>query len=84
MLLEEVAERGGADWTDLAEVTRDRRARRGLVKMQMKRLDEWEQSQGHKWMGDRVERNEVRGRGQSLIECGVCGKVRGAEVQWRT
>ena len=59
------------DWTDLAEVTSDRKTWRGVVKMRMKKLEEWEWNLGHKWQGERVERNEVRGRVPSQFECRV-------------
>ena len=65
----------GIDWTDLAEVTKDRKGWKRLVKVRMERLDKWEKCQGHKWVGERVERNERREAAESGFECKVCRKV---------
>ena len=65
----------GIDWTDLAEVTKDRKGWKRLVKVRMERLDKWEKCQGHKWVGERVERNERREAAETGFECKVCRKV---------
>ena len=70
----------GIDWTDLKEVTGDRKAWKRLVKERMDKLDKWEKSKGHSWAGEVVERNEVKGAAAasglaSGFVCKECGKV---------
>ena len=64
----------GIDWTDLDNVTKDRKKWRKMVKERMDNLEKWEKSKGHHWSGGQVERNVVR---RAVLEfiCGVCGKV---------
>ena len=67
----------GIEWTDLGEVTSDRKGWKSRVMERMKKLDIWEKSKGHKWSGGRVEqRNEGRGAmATGGFVCRVCQKV---------
>ena len=51
------------------------------VKERMEKLDRWEKSKGHKWTGEKGERNEVKGatatRGFVCKECGKLCKSKG-------
>ena len=53
------------EWTDLGEVTSDRKGWKSRVMERMKKLDIWEKSRGHKWTGERVEQ---RNEGRSMYE----------------
>ena len=64
----------GIDWTDLGEVTSDRKKWKKLVKERMEKLDKWEKSKGHRWTGGVVERNE-RSAEETGYVCRVCKKV---------
>ena len=63
----------GIDWTDLGEVTSDRKKWKKLVKERMEKLDKWEKSKGHRWTGGVVERNE-RSVEETGYVCRVCNK----------
>ena len=66
----------GIDWTDLAEVTKDRKEWKRRVKVRMERLDKWEKCQGHKWTGEKVERNERKREAETEgFVCKKCKKV---------
>ena len=67
----------GIDWTDLGEVTSDRKEWKNKVMTRMEKLDIWEKCQGHKWAGAIVEQ---RNEGKSPMAtggyvCKVCKKV---------
>ena len=65
----------GIDWTDLGEVTKDRKKWKRLVTDRMEALAKWDMSKGKLWSGVVVERNAVRGVMGSELVCKVCAKV---------
>ena len=67
----------GVDWTRIGQLTADRKKWKEIVRKRMKRILEWEWSQGHKWEGVfEGERNATKEERMSLVHvCEVCGKV---------
>ena len=67
----------GVDWTRIGRLTEDRKKWKEMVRLRMKRIQEWEWSQGHQWSGQVVrERNVSREENRSGIhECEECGLV---------
>ena len=63
----------GIEWTDLGEVTSDRKGWKSRVMERMKKLDIWEKSRGHKWTGGEVVRNVLR-EVEVVFVCEVCEK----------
>ena len=62
------------DYTNIAALTKDRKAWKELVRKRMAHLDKYEKSKGHKWAGAVIRRNEWRAE-TGVYVCDVCGKV---------
>ena len=56
-------------------MTKERKEWKKIVKTRMARLDVWEKSQGHKWTGEKPERNMRKEEGEQDLKCSVCGNV---------
>ena len=67
----------GVDWTRIGRLTEDRKKWKEVVRVRMKRIQEWESSQGHHWNGHVVrERNVAREESGSVdLVCEDCGMV---------
>ena len=65
------------DASRIGQLTADRKKWKEIVRKRMKRIQEWENSQGHKWTGEKViERNATKvDRMVFIHECEVCKKV---------
>ena len=63
----------GIDWTNLKALTEDRKKWKKIVEERTEHLDKWEKSRGHKWTGEEIQRNKIRGA-EVVFECAVCGK----------
>ena len=63
----------GMDTTDVGNLTKDRKEWKRLVRNRMEHLGKYERSQGHKWTGEAVVRNQAREK-ETVFICGVCEK----------
>lgn len=66
----------GLDWTDVGNLTKDRKKWKSAVKERMEWLAKWERSKGKNWDGEVMERNQVKEveTAASYI-CDICAKV---------
>ena len=74
MYWKKLLKEAGIDWTNLGELTKDRKEWKKIVKERMAVLETWEKSRGHHWRGEVVERNVVATAAPTEFVCSVCGK----------
>ena len=77
-----VLREAGIDWTEVEQLTSDRKGWKEKVAERMEHLDRWERQKGHGYNGyrweqgeERLVRNVVRGEGELVCRYEGCGKV---------
>ena len=67
----------GIDASRIGQLTADRKKWKETVKKRMKRIQNWENSRGHHWNGEKVSERNVskEERMSSVHECEICRKV---------
>ena len=68
-----IMKEAGLDYTQVGELTKDRKRWKSLVSERMKHLAEYEKSKGNKWTGQWMERNKKKEAPSELV-CEECGK----------
>ena len=72
-----ILKEAGVDASRIGQLTSDRKKWKETVRKRMKRIQNWENSQGHQWKGEKVaERNATKEERMSFVhECEICKKI---------